>query len=181
MWFAKLVWSSAGQIPPLPGSEIKTVIHSHSVPRLGGLRYVLPRNCSCCPCGHSHAARPCPSGLFTGILKLMVRGTCEAEETTSLKTRKREASNSPPERLSSPMHVSRIVLLFPDLGRGPLHGPYLSLPKCRLPAIFISLLLFWKENSRLRETSNQKAREENTFSYSFEHLFFYGDIYIWFM
>lgn len=32
MWFAKLVWSSAGWIPPLLGSEIKTVIHSHKVP-----------------------------------------------------------------------------------------------------------------------------------------------------
>ena len=32
MWFAKLVWSSAGWIPPLLGSEIKTVIHSHEVP-----------------------------------------------------------------------------------------------------------------------------------------------------
>lgn len=32
MWFAKLVWSRAGWIPPLLGSEIKTVIHSQKVP-----------------------------------------------------------------------------------------------------------------------------------------------------
>lgn len=58
MWFAKLVWSRAGWIPPLLGSEIKTVIHSQKVPNslvTSGVAAPWPQL-------PSPSAQRCPSG-----------------------------------------------------------------------------------------------------------------------
>lgn len=108
--FAKLVWSTAGWIPPLLGSEIKTVILSRKVPNsLAASSVCWSITTAAFSTGRKTPLwSRCPFCLFMRLLQLIMEGTSGSQGRLHLSGGGPERPGKPdePQWLYSPLRGS---------------------------------------------------------------------------